>query len=506
MPTLPRYDSQRNLTTDTPEPIRTGAAESVRAVSDPLIKAAGQIQEKWQEAQNVMDYTKAKTYMMEKTRENMIAAEQDPDPANKIKYEKQQELINRQSVGMIRDQRYANELRLSFNTATVQNKMKIDGMFRKKELDQYVGNLNQDILQQHEAYLGASDIKARNAIKADAKLQLKKAMEIGAITKVQMQEESQKIDDNWEYLKAVRDASENPQYVLDNLDKYDLDPEDKVKVKAAAKTVADQQAMQFKIDQQTRHSEGKTELNTIMDDKEQTYAEKLTAINQFLAHDRISDAEAKVYEKQLNSKEPDIAISYANDLTEMLLYPETFDKTDKELKKLDRLEYLKSINEYKLRIQEKVADKKLTPQDAKKIIDKIDKQTIDELAFITEKDLKKRDRGFFGMKYGYKDAFKDIKGHLGDEMMSQEALRDYFWSVEGEDMSDAALKEKAIQIANKYKSDFLKDIVEMTSPADATITVGNKRYNKDVVQAFANKNNISLSKAIRILRSRDVGK
>ena len=135
MPQLPTYNSQERISPQTTAPIQTGAAQRATAVSGPILDAATEINKKWQEANDVIQYTSAKASYETSMADILNRASNDPDYNGSDKYFKEIDKAKKDSLKGFSNNQLAQRTGFEFDNSGYETKLKVENVFRKKQLD-----------------------------------------------------------------------------------------------------------------------------------------------------------------------------------------------------------------------------------------------------------------------------------------------------------------------------------------------------------------------------------
>jgi hypothetical protein len=135
MPTLPNYESQKTITQrkagPKSDPIDTTLPE------DPgkkIAKKGQEILQKWSDANDVMQYTEAKSAYETGVADISSRAAADPDFKNTDEYRKELDTLRNNSVNMISNQAVAGRAGIEFDSGNEIAGIKIDAQFKQKQL------------------------------------------------------------------------------------------------------------------------------------------------------------------------------------------------------------------------------------------------------------------------------------------------------------------------------------------------------------------------------------
>ena len=139
MPTLPTYNSQRNIQANTPLPLKNEveakyanrkAGEGISAFGDKLV-----------ETNNTMQYTQSQSVMGQGLATIEQQSLNDPDYQNSEKKKKDIDDLKTRALKSIASPGFRNKVALELDNDAFVAKIKIDGIYKKKEID-YTRNVS----------------------------------------------------------------------------------------------------------------------------------------------------------------------------------------------------------------------------------------------------------------------------------------------------------------------------------------------------------------------------
>lgn len=234
MPQLPQFTSQRNINANPVAPLREGEAEQPFINQQKIASAVGDIAEKWQQAQDVMQYTDAKARYHVASAEIQSEAFDDKDFLSSDKYKAKLDKVKSDILKTV-PARIGNKLALEFNYGNQIAEIKINANFREKQLVHNKFQFSTYIQEQQLSKIGASEAE-RTQIEHNIELNSNLQVANGLMT----EEEVQKIR-----YASEKDAAEslvysNPQEGIEALNKDYfrlLTSEDKSKLKDTAYSI-----------------------------------------------------------------------------------------------------------------------------------------------------------------------------------------------------------------------------------------------------------------------------
>lgn len=135
MPKFPSYQSQRSLTIEPTSPLHQGAAQEATAGA-PVLEAAANITQKWNNALDTMQYTSAKASFESGMLDILNRAEQDTDYNGADKYFKELAELRRVTIKGFNNKMVEEKASFEFGSSSNEARLKIDNIFRKKQLSQ----------------------------------------------------------------------------------------------------------------------------------------------------------------------------------------------------------------------------------------------------------------------------------------------------------------------------------------------------------------------------------
>jgi len=163
MPQLPRYQSQRSLTKELPEPLQQGAAERAAAFA-PVIEAAAQINQKWGEAVDNMQETAVKLSYEQAQAQVEADSINDIDINGEDKQIKSLKKTSEEALKGITNAQLRDQLKFQLDHANGISAIKIKNIYAKKKI--LADNLNTEALLTQYARSGdpVNDDKAFSLI------------------------------------------------------------------------------------------------------------------------------------------------------------------------------------------------------------------------------------------------------------------------------------------------------------------------------------------------------
>lgn len=291
MPVLPTADAKRNINAEINAPVMTGATENLKA-SENLGNTVIDLTQKWSAANDVMQYTEAKSVHALGIAENEGKALADPDYRNSEAYKKENERIKKNSLAYIANAQVRNKAALEFDFDGKVSDLKIDAQFRQKEIaytkvraENYLDTLQQKKLQAGtELERNAMDFKIKELLVANVgsgvlspeeAQKMLKASEITGV-KYEIYDDNSTKESDSVVLKELKDMK-NPKYSY-------LDPKSRLSL------IEESQKRIFQNNQTF-----KREIETSKDDRTQAIYKKINDRTLSMAD---IDAERKIPEEQ----------------------------------------------------------------------------------------------------------------------------------------------------------------------------------------------------------------
>ena len=192
MPTIPGYDSQRNISSKPIAVLRQGEAEEGGKPLANVLEASNKFLQFWSDAHDVMQEAQAKKNLSETITDTKAAAALDSavayDENGKMIYNdasaayfKKIDDARNAAINSIDNKGLANQLSLDFDLNVNIAKAEIAADFKKKELTLYKENLKIENQRLSAQILSADPVIRKKAI-AERKELLDKGLMVGAIT------------------------------------------------------------------------------------------------------------------------------------------------------------------------------------------------------------------------------------------------------------------------------------------------------------------------------------
>lgn len=156
MPTLPRATAQRNIDAN-PGSVLRDESQRVFKDIDTVNSAIGEINKKWTEARDVMEYTEAKAKHAMALNDIENRAANDPDFKNSDKYKKEIVAAKQSALKLVGNQQVAGRLGYELDVDGQTAGIRIDSRFRKLQLDnnKIAVKSNIDSIMKQRIYAGS---------------------------------------------------------------------------------------------------------------------------------------------------------------------------------------------------------------------------------------------------------------------------------------------------------------------------------------------------------------
>lgn len=215
MPVLPGYEQRRNINANTPEPLRNEASQKFEDQQKVIGTLAG-ITEKWSQANDIMQYTKARADYEVAAEQINTNAQEDPDPYNADKYIKELEDAKNKSVSGISNQEIAQKVGAQIDLSNRINAIRIDTNFKHKQLKANQYNVETFVNTKTNAMATATEAE-KMGIQKEIEYQLDLSVRSGVLSP----EEAGKILLNSKESSATVGIFTNPDGTIEELKKSD---------------------------------------------------------------------------------------------------------------------------------------------------------------------------------------------------------------------------------------------------------------------------------------------
>lgn len=233
MATLPRFDSQQNVTAQTAGPVMQGRERSLDALKG-LNETVADIAGTWSQANDVMQYTKAKAKYESAASSILMRAAQDPDFNKSKEYFAELDKVRNESIEGIDNKLIADKTSLELGSANDIAKLKIESQFRKKQIESNKADMviliDSHVAKKVVAEAGGSSSEAQNN-----ELEIKKILQTNIDSGTIGPEDVSRLTEYIKktYLNAVEQVIySDPQAGIDAVKAgaFDLNPENESKM------------------------------------------------------------------------------------------------------------------------------------------------------------------------------------------------------------------------------------------------------------------------------------
>jgi len=232
MPNLPRYDSQRKLTTDRPAQLQSGSAEAVQSVTQPILSATVDTITKWNQAVDTIQMNAAMSNYNVISAQNQEAATNDPDYNNSKVYKDTLNKAKTEALKGIRNAVVRNEVAMKLSNKVALDEINLNKIFNFKMVDAAKAAISSDIDATVQKSLSsfATPTDVVNNI-AELKETLDNSVNANVLTREKANEVYEKTLSQIRNGRVDRDSIINPKAVKDLLDTeyYGLTEEEKTK-------------------------------------------------------------------------------------------------------------------------------------------------------------------------------------------------------------------------------------------------------------------------------------
>lgn len=446
MAQLPVYNSQKNITSETPGSIRE--LDTYTQGSQMLTSTGARLQElslQWQNSKDEVENLDARNKLQAEMTSILDEANNYNDYSSPAELQaKQDELTRRMSeltpniIGGFSNNQKAREFESNANLAVQQNNIRLQGIFREKHIDMGRGNLITSQETNQEGFIATG-----NPIYKQTYLNDLETMRQAGIIDFEYAERMKQKTEEWDVYHVLRQAENNPDAVINGLKngKYNIKPEyynDLLKDVTSIKTNAEllrnyeelQKQNQFE-DEATKYIYGNTD-----------YADKLKYINEQEFIGNISTSFATKARRNLKKFRPESEkLSDSQSMNDVIMRAydiSTGDLTDEE--------YLKAIQNLRNDILTLHETGSIDSADVTKLNNR--------LATITNKKVAEATSNFAN---GIGEAKKYIDNTLPPELRA-EAVRSVFYATYDKDTDNMDKK----QIKELYYSAAKEAVTQMT--------------------------------------------
>ena len=451
---LPVYNSSKSITTETPNNVRD--LDSYSQGAKLMTKAGSQMQalaQQWQESKDEVENLNARNQLQSQMTSILDEANNFNEYTTPAELQaKQNELSQRMNEltgnimsGFSNNQK-ARVFESNANLAVQQNNIRLQGIFREKQIDMGRGNLVTSQQTNQEGFIATGNPTYKQTYLNDLETMLK----AGIIDHEYAAKMKQKTDE-WDVYHVLRQAETNPDAVINGLKngKYNIKPEyyndllkDVTKIKTNAKIIQEyEQARAEEI------SESET-FNYITSGV--SFAEKMKYIDEKELEGAISEKYAAKLRRGIRNENPNKnSISTPQAVSEIL--QQAYDLNENIT---DNAEYLKGIKKIRENIMTLKEQGDLTTKDANALNKQIDSATRKKTAQASNQ---------ISYSADWKEARNYIENNLSPELRSV-AYRELFYATENEDTSNMSkgffgrnnevakfYKDSAVNVVNQIK-------------------------------------------------------
>lgn len=222
MPIMPVANSQRNINASTGAPLRNEAAQEF-APEQIVVGAIQQTTQAWSDANDVMQYTKAKGQYEVSVADIQARAAADPNFEDSDKYYKELQDAKNQSLVGISNRQVAEKAALDMDFGNQMSAIKINSNFKQKEIIANKFNLSQSIEGLQQKKLQASTSGEAAHVDQDIQDMLALNIKAGVLSPA----EAEAIKDDANILSAEYASTVSPDQFIANDAAYYGIPQDK---------------------------------------------------------------------------------------------------------------------------------------------------------------------------------------------------------------------------------------------------------------------------------------
>lgn len=449
MPELPVFTSRRSLNTSGGNRVDAQSAGEGGRILQGMGKLAlsfsedlMEYEDKWDKAADVNEYTRARNERELGIADLMAKAKADPDHNNAEQYYNELEDLTK-SETFFRKQNVKDRHSADTGFDKGMTNIKLRELFRGKMINHQRTEIQKDGAHAKQAYLESGEVMRANVLGTYLD-RLKANRDSGFITEDEYQSESEGTKE-WEYDRAMNDAGNNPEQLIDSMktgqDYTSLNKKEKADVMSTARNTIIRHKQIRDMDVLKNQSVNESVFNTSMfEDEDASVASKILLINKMEAEGKVSTSYATVARRYLKSTQDVDAETSAADISKVIRLMNDANVGYEE--DFDQIKYLKRIKSIRNDI---ISTRNLSRRDRLSLQNRLDNSTQRKVAAATQEIGKFKD-----VKHGHGDIyvkankfFKDAGlGHLEDE-----ALRQFFYRTEGQEISETQAKEVMQQVA-----------------------------------------------------------
>ena len=482
MAKLPGYDSKVGMTTE-PASVKRDISQEQQFGRDiqTMGKAASEIAKVWQDAKDFDETLNRQNFLDEKTQEIMIRAEEEPDYKNSDRYTDDLEQVKGEALEGFSNNLARDKFSVSVQNQTMQTQIKLDGMFRKKMVDNVKGGLIESHDYHKKEFIRTGDhmeMAMQQALVNSAKSK-------GIVNDVFVANEFIKVNE-WKNLRYLQMAQQgNVKEALEMIDASDMQPSEKNAAKSSIMTMAQQGAIIAQVNQINNEQKMYAETDSVIDDPNKSFVEKLS----FLEQQRKFGLPPSDYTEllgSLTSKHSVAAESYSGAKAEIALSIKKLNGgiSDKKDGNKDVKEYLETLKATRKLIAQKANEGVITKDDKAAFINDLNTVTQEETNIAATKMKKKKLAWWFAdyAVYGYDDAYRDIQDQLENKVASDEAFLEIYYADQDNKMNSKERKAKVSEVVDKYNSRMAAEIKRQMRESIGLKPSENKLSDKDFLK------------------------
>lgn len=411
---FPTYQSRGNINT------QIAKTQSFNVNFKPLAQAAEGAAQKWQEATNLTETNQAYNNIEQGANNILQQASQDKDYKNEQKYLDELDNLRTSQEDTFSNKQLSLKFQRVADSTVNQASVKIKGAFRDKMIKHQQGEVIRSQGLNKQAYMNGDMSSVDNN-----KQILKENFNSGFITKSVYQKALSDMD-NWEYEKVQQDTAENPQYVLDNIDNYNINEKQKYEIRKDAEKLIKKNNEIAVVERLQLEDLTSSELVNLVN-SDATEQEKTKAIQSQVLLGNVSNEFANKIKGLMVSEKSINAVTKNADLADSILQLDVLNNNED----LSSEEYLRGLNKIRSNIIKLQEDGKLSIDDANIFYKEMNLQKTRKKEARSLKDISE------GMSWGfqYNDAFDYFNDNMDTEN-AYGALRTYFNAVSLGDYTD----------------------------------------------------------------------
>ena len=288
---------------------------------------------------------------------------------------------------------------------------------------------------------------------------------------------SEQIIEQWETQAAIKDTEVyGADYAIEHIGDYNV--EDKEKLTGEIKRVGLLRKKQFDLAVAAKYQEGQKEVFDMLDSPDMDYVAKLNTIQQKENWGDIDKKTSDIAKQNLNSANKIDARTQTSKMAEIVRLIDDLNIGVAPIKdKRSSEEVLSRIKDTKDLVIELNTRGELTNSDKTKLLADIDKKTSEE----QRKSAQELMVSGSPWHWGYNDADQYFKDNLVNDAYRNEAIREFFYAIEGRKVNSDERKKIADNIAVKIKNDSLGVVSEalaVGTEQDGYKFKGGDRYDK----------------------------